>query len=666
MTHFNIGIDTGGTYTDAVIVNPQNHETIATAKSLTTRGKLEIGVTNALGAVMRESSNLLQAEQIGLVSLSTTLATNALVEGMGSSVAVVLIGFSDDMVKRSHLPVAIPSAKIIRIDGGHEYDGSETCALGETKLKREIESIKTSVEAFAIAGNYSIRNPEHEQRARQVINRCCEHPTTISSELSDGLNGPLRALTATFNVRIVSLIIKLVESVRLSMTEYRIDAPLMIVKGDGSIASADSVIERPIETILSGPAASVIGANFISSLDDFVIADVGGTTSDVATVRNGWPNLNESGAMAGGYRTMVRAIDMQTIGLGGDSEVEVNHQGIIGLRNNRVVPVSLLCHRFPEILDQLKTSLADGMGLARAIRYIFLPEGFDRQLLPVGLSDVDKEFLLKIDHQPQLFDRLVIRASDRARAERFIAHGIVQVSGLTPSDAAHALGLQAQWSTEAARLACLMLGRSHALISWKSEEPDKDLDQFAQLVFDAMVGKSSQLIINQLSGQDFKADNSLVNSVTHGEGILEDLSISLKPTIPVVAVGGPAAVFYPQVGQRLDTEVVIPENAEVANAIGAAIGRIKIRKIIEVTGVESGGYHIHHQSKPVFSINAGDALEQARQLADSYVRNKASSMGGISPEINIHVERVDLPDMDEERSLIAATVIAECLSTPAY
>ena len=665
MTHFNIGIDTGGTYTDAVIVNPQNHEIIATAKSLTTRGKLEIGVTNALGAVMRKSSHLLQVQQIGLVSLSTTLATNALVEGMGSAVAVVLIGFSDDMVKRSHLPVAIPGAKIIRIDGGHEYDGREACALDVKKLKKEIEDIKSSVEAFAIAGNYSVRNPEHEQYARQIISQCCVHPTTISSELSDGLNGPLRALTATFNVRIVSLIIKLVNSVRLSMQEHQIDAPLMIVKGDGSIASADSIIERPIETILSGPAASVIGANFIANLNDFVIADVGGTTSDVATVRNGWPNINENGAMAGGYRTMVRAIDMQTIGLGGDSEVEVNYKGEIGLRNNRVVPVSLLCHRFPQLLDQMKASLADGMGLTRAIRYIFLPEGFDRQLLPAGLNDADREFLLKIDHHPQSFDQLVVRASDRARAERFIAHGIVQVSGLTPSDAAHALGFQSQWSTEGAKLACLMLGRSHALISWESEETDSNIEAFARMVFDAMVGKSSRLIVNQLSGQNFNDDNVLVNTVTHGEGSTGDLSISFTPTIPVIAVGGPAAIFYPEVGRRLNTEIIIPGNADVANAIGAAIGLIKIRKVIEITSVESGGYHIHHQSKPVFSINAGDALEQAKQLADSYVRNKASLMGGSSPEINYHIERVDLPDMDQERSLIAATVIAECLSTPA-
>ena len=487
---------------------------------------------------MRAPSKQLRAHEIGLVSLSTTLATNALVEGMGSTVAVILIGFSDDMVTRSQLRVAIPTAQIIRIDGGHEYDGSETCALDEAQLRQAIEDGKDSVEAFAVAANYSIRNPGHEHRAREIIAETCSHPTTVSSELSDGLNGPLRALTATFNVRIVSLIINLVKSVRLAMAQYAIDAPLMIIKGDGSIASADSVINRPIETILSGPAASVIGANFIANLNDFIIADVGGTTSDVATVRNGWPSLNEKGAMAGGYRTLVRAIDMQTIGLGGDSEVSIDHKGIVALKSNRVVPVSLLCHRFPEVIDTLDSSLADGMGLARAMRFIFLPEGLDKESLLPGLSEADRSFLNNIESKPQSFDKIIIRATDRARAERFIDRGIVQVSGLTPSDAAHVLGLQCQWSVNGARLACLMLGRSHALISVSGKDQEQEIQDFAKRIFDTMTGKSTQLIVNQLCGQNFDTDNALLRSVSHGNGELGDLAVSMSPTIPLVAVGG--------------------------------------------------------------------------------------------------------------------------------
>jgi N-methylhydantoinase A/oxoprolinase/acetone carboxylase beta subunit len=666
MTTFNIGIDTGGTYTDAVIVDTHSHEVIASAKSLTTRGKLEIGVSNALGAIMQASEKRVEPHQIGLVSLSTTLATNALVEGMGSSVAAILIGFSDDMVKRSKLAEAIPSASIIRIAGGHEYDGNESCALDEVDLEQKVKAILGSVDAFAVAANYSIRNPAHEHRAKHIVHQLSGRPVTASTELSDGLNGPLRALTATFNVRIVSLIIDLVRSVRVSMHEHNIDAPLMIVKGDGSIANADSVIDKPIETILSGPAASVIGANFISSLNDFIISDVGGTTTDVAIVRNGWPSLNEKGAMAGGYRTLVRAIDMQTIGLGGDSEVDINYKGVISLKPNRVVPVSLICDRFPKLLDTLRSSLGVGMGLARAIRFIFLAEGFDKDNLPGGLSEADVKFIQEISTEPQSFDRIVVRAADRARAERLLGRGIVQVSSLTPSDAAHVLGLQSQWSSEGARLACLMLGRSYGLISWDEGKILDQTQQFARRIFDAMVGKSVSLIINQLSGYTFPIDDPLVNAVAHGDNHMNDLSISLKPTIPIVAVGGPAPIFYPQVGERLNVDSVIPHHAEVTNAIGAAIGRIKIRTVIEITSSESGGYHLHHDSKPLFIVDSGEALKQARQLASSYVEQKAMSMGGSgsSAEINVQVERVDLPNMDADRSLIAATVIAECLSSP--
>jgi N-methylhydantoinase A/oxoprolinase/acetone carboxylase beta subunit len=665
MKIFNIGIDTGGTYTDAVIVDAHTHEVIAAAKALTTRGSLEIGVSNALGAVMQAADKRVGADQVVLVSLSTTLATNALVEGMGSTVAAVLIGFSDDMVKRSNLAKAIPGVQIVRINGGHNYDGSEICKLDEANLIQKITTITGGVEAFAVAANYSIRNPAHEQRTKQLVEELTGRPVTASSELSDGLNVPLRALTATFNVRIVSLIINLVDSVRGSMRQYNIEAPLMIVKGDGSIARADSVIDKPIETILSGPAASVIGANFISNLKDFIISDVGGTTTDVAIVRNGWPSLNEKGAIAGGYRTLVRAIDMQTIGLGGDSEVEANYKGEIRLKSNRVVPISLICNRFPAVVDSLRASLGDGMGLERAIRFIFLPEGFDKQNMPAGLSEADLRFLDQISTEPGSFERIVVRASDRARVERLLDRGIVQVCAVTPSDAAHVLGLQSQWSTEGARLACLMLGRSHGLISWLDDNIEQDIKHFAQRIFNAMVGKSAWLVINQLSGHQFPSGDPLISAVTQGGNHLNDLAVQLKSVIPLVAVGGPAQVFYPAVGERLNVQTVIPPNADVANAIGAAIGRIKIHKLIEITSAESGGYHLHHDGEPIFIASSEEALEQARNLASTYLQKKAKSMGGGLAEIDIQIDRVDLPNMDPASSLVSATVIAECLSSPA-
>ncbi|MFT5220572.1 MAG: N-methylhydantoinase A/oxoprolinase/acetone carboxylase beta subunit [Gammaproteobacteria bacterium] len=666
MKKFNIGIDTGGTYTDAVIVDTQTRKVIGAEKALTTKGHLEIGVANALGAVIRSCGESVSAEQISLVSLSTTLATNALVEGSGSTVAAITIGFSADMIKRSHLGQAIPTAPIISISGGHQYDGSETCPLDEESLRIEVSRLKDLVEAFSISANYSVRNPSHEQRAREIIGEICDKPVTISSELSDGLNGPLRALTATFNVRIVSLILNLVESVRHAMADFNIDAPLMIVKGDGSIASADSIIAKPIETILSGPAASVIGANFISQLNDFIISDVGGTTTDVAIVKQGWPEINESGAMAGGYRTLVRAIDMQTIGLGGDSEVFITHKGEVGLKTNRVLPLSLLAYRFPEVISQLESSLADGMGLARAIRFILLPEGSDKTRLPSSLVEADLEFINKIELYPKPFDQIVVRASDRARVERLIDRGLVQVSGITPSDAAHALNLQSQWSQQAARLGCLMLARSHSLISWDDSRTDDGIAKFAQSIFSAMVAKSAYLMINQLTGIKFSEDDPFIKAITKGGHRINDLQVSLKPTIPIVGVGGPAQVFYPAVGEMLNVETLIPRHADVANAIGAAIGHIKIRTVVEITKNESGGYQLHHPGKPLFFADSITALAEGSTLASDQARSRALAMGGSEADIQIDINRVDLPDMDPKMSLISATITAECLSTPGF
>jgi len=305
------------------------------------------------------------------------------------------------------------------------------------------------------------------------------------------------------------------------------------------------------------------------------------------------------------------------------------------------------------------------MGLERAIRFIFLPEGFDVSNLPRGLSQPDREFIQQVSVEPRPFDEVVVRPSDRARVERLIDRGLLQVSGLTPSDAAHALGKQSQWSVEAARLACLMLARSHGLIARDDEQIDIGIEKFATEVFEVMVGKSACLVINQLSGVNFPEDDPLVQAVTHGQGRLKDLAITLKPSIPVVAVGGPAPVFYPQVGDRLNVQCVIPQNAEVANAVGAAVGHIKIRSVIEITRGEAGGYHLHQTGTPHFFENATQALEKASQIASADARQKAEAMGGNSANINLDVERIDMPNMRPEESLISATVVAECLSIPA-
>ncbi len=664
MTHYNVGIDTGGTYTDAVIIDADQRAVIASAKALTTRGNLGLGVIEALGKVLAATAGQVAHEAITLVSLSTTLATNALVEGKGSTVAVVLIGFDEVMVARTELKTAIPGARIIRVKGGHKYDGTELAALDEAGLLAELTAVSGQADAYAVASVYSVRNPGHERRAQTLIREHTGCPVTASCDLSEALNGPRRALTAAFNARIIAMIMALVAAVRAVMAQEKINAPLMIVKGDGSIASADTVVEKPIETILSGPAASVIGANFLSGLKDFIISDIGGTTTDVAIVRNGWPALNEKGAMVGVHRTMVKAIDMQTIGLGGDSEIALDHNGVVSLQANRVVPVSLIGAQWPSVKKALQTALGQGMGLGIATLFLLRPQGFNPAHDPKDLSALESDLLDAISEEPRPWSDVISSVSDRYRVMRLVERGVVQLAGFTPSDAAHVLDRQSQWSREVALLVCLMIGRSYGKVSFNDAQIEVECRAFAQEIFDAMVAKSTHVLIEQLAGCSFAANDPLISLITRGHQQLGDLQINLQSALPLVAVGGSAPVFYPEVGQRLGLETVIPVGSEVANAIGAAIGLIRVHAVIEVTSNEAGGYSVHHAGDPLVFLVAADALAHADALARLAAERKVLDMNGQVLDVLVDVKRLDIPGMEGDRGLISATVTAECMGKP--
>ncbi|MFZ1344134.1 hydantoinase/oxoprolinase N-terminal domain-containing protein [Thiothrix eikelboomii] len=664
MSAFNIGIDTGGTYTDAVVMDTRERKLLASAKALTTRGDLSLGVLEALQRVLAASRGQLDPQQIGLVSLSTTLATNALVEGKGSAIAVILLGFDDTMLERTELKTALPAAKVLRIAGGHQYDGSELAALDETSLLAELEVLADSVEAYAVAGVYSVRNASHERRVQALIQQHTGCPVTASCDLSEALNGPRRALTAAFNARIIAMIVALIHAVQTALQAHGILAPLMVVKGDGSLATAAAVMEKPIETILSGPAASVIGANFISGLKDFIISDIGGTTTDVAIVCKGWPALNDKGAKVGLHRTMVKAIDMRTIGLGGDSEVAVDPQGKVSLQANRVVPVSLIGARWPSVAKALQTALSQGMGLGIATLFLLRPEGFDPSQDPSDLTKAEKSLLAALGEEPLPWTQVVSSVSDRRRVLRFVERGLVQLAGFTPSDAAHVLGRQAQWSKEVAELACLMIGRSYGKISYNEAKREAECQAFAQEIFEVMVAKSVHVLLESLAGCSFAVNDPLVSLVARGHSRLTHLQVSLQPSLPLVAVGGPAPVFYGEVGQRLGAETLIPTGSEVANAIGAAMGLIRVQAVVSVGLREQGGFTLHHGSEPLIFMDASQALAEAKRLARQAAEIKAQQMAGQVLETKLQIERLDIPGLSGDLGLISASLTAECLARP--
>ena len=338
-----LGVDTGGTYTDAVILDEAANRVLGKAKALTSRHDLAVGIGQAVDAAIAAAG--VAASDVALVSLSTTLATNALVEGQGARVALVFIGFDAGDLARGGLTEALKGDPVILADGGHTHAGTEAAPLDLSTLDQQIRELGDQVSGFAVAARFATRNPAHEVAARELIRRLTGRPVTCSHELSANLNGPKRALTAVLNARLIGMIDRLVAACERHLVAVGIDAPLMVVRGDGALISAAMVRERPIETILSGPAASIVGARWLTGASDALVSDIGGTTTDVALLRGGLPEIDPEGARVGGFRTMVEAVAMRTTGLGGDSEVHLVTEGLTGglrLGPRRLMPVSLL------------------------------------------------------------------------------------------------------------------------------------------------------------------------------------------------------------------------------------------------------------------------------------------------------------------------------------
>ncbi len=655
-----IGVDTGGTYTDAAIIEARGHRVLARAKAITTKGDLAIGVTEAINQAVAQLPSGLRPQDIALVSVSTTLATNAVVEGHGSAVAVVLVGFDPRMVERTGIASAFPGVPVITISGGHDHNGEVAQPLDLPALATALDGVADKVDAFAVASTFAVRNAAHEHAVREAIGARTGKPVTVSTELSSSLDAPRRALTAALNARLIARVSTLIDAVQRAMSAMQIQCPLMIVKGDGTLALAESVARRPIETVLSGPAASLVGAQWLSGLNSFILSDMGGTTTDLGVLQDGRPRITDDGAEVGGWRTMVRAIDVRTIGLGGDSEIHIGANGRIGVGPQRVVPVALLGARFPEIQALLEADLADvDGGSALHGRFVLLPFGARAGAAGGELPPREREMLALVTEQPQSLRKLARTFGAQRIVLSLKRRGLVQIGGLTPSDAAHVLGLQHNWSTPAAMMAAQLGCRLHEM---KFPTPERT-QHFAREIWSETVRLSARAILDMAVGEHLNEDK-LVHAVCAGDGVLGLARISVTPTIPVVAVGGPVGVYYGEVGRRLGCPIVFPEYGDVANAIGAATGVVAQTVSVHVAGNGGGLFVLHSTVGTRQFADPAEAITAATVLAREAAADAVVAMGASNPEVHIVIRKQMLPNATSDAGLLEAVVTAEAIGRP--
>lgn len=631
MTHL-LGVDTGGTFTDAVVWCDETERVLGSAKAPTTHDDLAVGIGAAIDAAMADAE--VRAGSIGLVSLSTTLATNALVEGKGRRACLVLIGFDDDALDRSGLREALGDDALIVATGGHTSHGDEADPLDMDSILQAVDDVSDDVEAFAVTSQFSVRNPSHEIAIRDEIQRRCDRPVTCSHELSAALNGPKRGVTALLNARLVALIEELLAAADAMLAERAIDAPVMIVRGNGSLVSTDFVRGRPIETILSGPAASLLGAARLADAADAVVSDIGGTTTDVAVVTDGRPRPAPDGAVVGGHQTMVEAVEMRTHGLGGDSEVRLRDRAVgpdLELGPQRVVPVSRLAEAHDDLVIQALTRqrAADIVGEFEAMfawRAPRPPRGVTTGRSDAGLVE-------RLGDQPTPVDRLIRSRVDAGALRRLAAKGLVRIAAVTPTDAAHVLGHLDGAQARAAELACAVFARKKDRYG---EPIAPDAATMAQVIVDTVVRRTAEVLLEAALAHDGlpveAVHSELVSAALTGHAGAARVDIGVNR--PVVALGASAATYYPAAAALLGTAAHVSELAPVANALGAAVGQVRQEVGILVSAPRRGVFRIHTGDEPETLYD----LDEARARADEVASERAEAIARASGAVDITVE----------------------------
>jgi N-methylhydantoinase A/oxoprolinase/acetone carboxylase beta subunit len=603
-----LGIDTGGTYTDAVIYDEHSTTIVVTAKAPTTHFDLSIGIRGAIDAVLEAGS--VDPALIELVSLSTTLATNALVEGRGRPVGAVVIGFDTGVVERAGLADALAGDPVVFLDGGHDPHGSQVAPLDLEALAVWAERVSDEVDAFAVTSQFSVRNPEHELAAARLLRDRTGRPVTCSHQLSAQLNGPKRAVTAVLNARLIAIVHDLVGTTERTLLEHGIHAPLMVVRGDGSLVSAAFVGERPIETILSGPAASLVGAAHLTGLTDAIISDIGGTTTDIAVLRGGVPAISAHGAMVGGHRTMVAAVDMATHGLGGDSEVRHDDRAaapvlLIGPR--RIVPISALALTDGEaVLDMLERQLGADLPADTDTLMLLATDAARRPL-----ADPTEQRLVERLRGPITpATGIITSAATRRVVDRLVRRGVLRVAGFTPTDAAHVLEMQDTYHRGAAELAAAVVARRRDRLGRAIAADARGL---AELTVATLQRRSAEAVLTAAFVHDGLSPDEVAREVVQAglDRRSAAARIDIGLAVPLVALGASAHAYYPGVAELLGTRLEVPTHAGVANAVGAVVGRVRLTHTCTISAPQFGQYLVHAGDTPTMHTSLDQAVATA-------------------------------------------------------
>ena len=641
-----IGIDTGGTCTDAVVYDFEKGEILAAGKALTTKQNLEIGIANALDALPQEL-----VEKAESIALSTTLATNASLENKGARAKLLLIGFQGSLM--DHLKEAFASygmtdmTRFIPLEARAEGVFSHPVDPDWEALRANAPEMFADSDSVGIVQVYPRANGgRFELTALKILQETLSVPVTIAYEISNEVDIMKTCAGTLLNAMLIPLVSEFMEAIRHVCERRGLNIPITIILSNGTMVPAETARQYPVETILCGPAASVVGGSVLAGENSGLVVDMGGTTTDIAIVRDQIPAPAKGGIKIGRWRTMVQGIYVDTIGLGGDSGILCKDH-ILSLSPVRVIPLSVLSEQYDSILPRLQSlrSEKDHASPYDIEFYVLLKDITGK----AGYSQEERALCEALREKPLSVTDLAEKLDCEKRrlpAQRLESDGVIIRSGLTPTDMMLLRGDFDLYDPSAARIAAYYL----------ADNAQCDLEVLPDKVYELVERKMYHALGRVILGQRFpkikafedpeyltpildaayqqavqRCDDSA--GYEKAEGVLE-----LTSRLPLIGVGAPIHVFLPRVARLLGTRAVVPAHAGVANALGAIASRKVARVELRIQAVYENtvliGYAVAEEGERVFfdKKKRDEAVAYAHGILVRAIHKKAEQSGIADPQ----------------------------------
>jgi N-methylhydantoinase A/oxoprolinase/acetone carboxylase beta subunit len=581
------------------------------------------------------------------------------VEGEGQKVGMIIMP-PYGRLEKDEIPYEPKSI----ISGQLEITGNEICPVDETEVRRVVRQMveKDEIKAFAVSGYAGAINPEHELTVKRIIRKETGLFVTCGHELSGLLNFKTRAHTAALNARIIPKLAKLLLDLEKVLEGLDIFAPIVVVKGDGTLMSAEMAKERPVETILSGPAASVAGARHLTGLKSALVVDMGGTTTDTAALADGAVSVCESGSNVGGHKTHVKALEIRTAGLGGDSLIRWE-KGQFRIGPRRVAPIAWLGSMYAgadRALTFLESSLDRYAASTQYMQILALTGSVDHLVL----TDQEERIVKLLKSRPYSVDELVQRIGvlfERSlNLGRLEENFVIQRCGLTLTDLLHVAGRFERWDTHAAKRLCGMFSRL----------AKTDVTQMTEHLLELGIERLTLEILKRQLDDETDPEalhtcavcKTLVKNLLAGGNDQYAVRIDLKR--PVVGIGAPIHFFLPRAAKALGAKAVLPQDADVANAIGAITSDVVVKRHVRIIPNQEGGFLIEGLAGARHFANFDEANTVARNELSSMVRDLAQAAGTSSRLVELTTLDKIATSADGSQIFMGRTINAKLTGQP--